>query len=64
VAARALGEALAVVAGPDAYVSPSWYPSKAEHGRVVPTWNYVQVHVHGRLVVHDDPAGSATRSPG
>jgi transcriptional regulator len=43
------------VRGPDAYVSPSWYPSKAEHGRVVPTWNYVQVHVHGRLVVHDDP---------
>jgi transcriptional regulator len=50
-----LGEALAVVRGPDAYVSPSWYPSKAEHGRVVPTWNYVQVHAHGRLVVHDDP---------
>jgi transcriptional regulator len=50
-----LGEALAVVRGPDAYVSPSWYPSKAEHGRVVPTWNYVQIHTHGRLVVHDDP---------
>jgi transcriptional regulator len=37
-------------------VSPGFYPSKAEHGRVVPTWNYVTVHVHGRLVVHDDPA--------
>lgn len=50
-----LGEALAIVRGPDAYVSPGWYPSKAEHGRVVPTWDYVTVHVHGRLVVHDDP---------
>jgi len=50
-----LGEALVIIRGPDAYVSPGWYPSKAEHGRVVPTWNYVTVHVHGRLVVHDDP---------
>ncbi|MDQ6937585.1 MAG: FMN-binding negative transcriptional regulator [Actinomycetota bacterium] len=46
---------MVIVRGPDAYVSPSWYPSKAEHGRVVPTWNYLTVHVHGRLVVHDDP---------
>lgn len=53
---EALGEALVIVRGPDAYVSPSWYPSKAEHGRVVPTWNYVTAHVYGRLVVHDDPA--------
>src|SRR5229473_7482907 len=52
----ALGEALAIVRGPDAYVSPSWYAAKAEHGRVVPTWNYVTAHVYGRLVVHDDPA--------
>jgi transcriptional regulator len=37
-------------------VSPSWYAAKAEHGRVVPTWNYVTAHVYGRLVVHDDPA--------
>jgi len=36
-------------------VSPSWYAAKAEHGRVVPTWNYVTAHVYGRLVVHDDP---------
>ena len=50
-----LGEALVIVRGPDAYVSPSWYASKAEHGRVVPTWNYVTAHVYGRLVVHDDP---------
>ena len=54
--ADVVGEALAIVRGPDAYVSPSWYASKAEHGRVVPTWNYVTAHVYGRLVVHDDPA--------
>ncbi len=36
-------------------MSPSWYAAKAEHGRVVPTWNYVTAHVYGRLVVHDDP---------
>jgi transcriptional regulator len=51
----ALGEALVIVRGPDAYISPGWYASKAEHGRVVPTWNYVTAHVYGRLVVHDDP---------
>ncbi|MHB1712671.1 MAG: FMN-binding negative transcriptional regulator [Acidimicrobiales bacterium] len=50
-----LGEALVILHGPDAYVSPSWYPSKAEHGRVVPTWDYLSAHVYGRLVVHDDP---------
>ena len=52
----ASGESLAIVRGPDAYVSPAWYESKREHGRVVPTWNYVTAHVYGRLVVHDDPA--------
>lgn len=52
----AVGEALAIVQGADAYVSPSWYASKTEHGRVVPTWNYTTAHVYGRLVVHDDPA--------
>jgi len=51
----AAGESLAIVRGPDAYISPGWYASKAEHGRVVPTWNYVTAHVYGRLVVHDDP---------
>ena len=50
------GEALVIVRGADAYVSPSWYASKAEHGRVVPTWNYLTAHVYGRLVVHDDAA--------
>lgn len=49
-------DALTIVAGPDAYVSPSWYPSKAEHGAVVPTWNYEVVHLHGSLVAHDDAA--------
>ncbi|MBB2946700.1 transcriptional regulator [Actinoplanes lutulentus] len=50
-----IGEAMAIVRGPDAYVSPGFYASKAEHGRVVPTWNYVVAHVYGELVVHDDP---------
>jgi transcriptional regulator len=48
--------ALAVFSGPSAYVSPGFYQSKAEHGRVVPTWNYVAVHVHGRIAWLHDPA--------
>ncbi len=48
------GEALAVFQGPQLYVTPSWYPSKREHGRVVPTWNYAVVHVRGPLVIRDD----------
>ncbi|HEY2043007.1 MAG TPA: FMN-binding negative transcriptional regulator [Jatrophihabitans sp.] len=48
------GESLVIVRGPDAYISPNWYAAKAEHGRVVPTWNYLTAHVYGRLVVHDD----------
>ena len=47
--------ALAIVTGPDAYVSPSFYAAKAEHGRVVPTWNYSAVHLRGVVQVHDDP---------
>jgi transcriptional regulator len=47
--------ALAIVHGPQAYVSPSWYPSTARHGKVVPTWNYVSVHFTGPLTVHRDP---------
>lgn len=46
---------LAIVAGPQAYISPSWYASKAEHGRVVPTWNYTAIHLTGTVTVHDDP---------
>ena len=42
-------EVLAVFHGPHHYISPSWYPSKREHGRVVPTWNYVAVHARGRI---------------
>ena len=47
---------LVVFQGPDAYVSPGWYPAKAEHGKVVPTWNYVMVQARGKLRVIDDPA--------
>jgi transcriptional regulator len=52
----AIGDALVIMRGPDAYVSPTWYASKQEHGRVVPTWNYVTAHVYGELTVHDDAA--------
>lgn len=48
-------EALAIFSGADAYVSPSAYPSKAEHGKAVPTWNYISVHAQGQLQVFDDP---------
>ena len=48
--------AVAVFHGPQAYVSPSWYPSKAIDGKQVPTWNYATVHAHGTLsAVDDDP---------
>lgn len=40
--------------GPQAYITPGWYPGKAEHGRVVPTWDYVAVHAHGVARVVDD----------
>ena len=50
-----IGDALVIMRGPDAYVSPAWYASKREHGRVVPTWNYITAHVYGRLVIHDEP---------
>lgn len=47
------GDALLIVHGPDAYVSPSWYPDKEEQARV-PTWNYAVAHVHGTLEVFED----------
>ncbi|MCW2778483.1 MAG: FMN-binding negative transcriptional regulator [Frankiales bacterium] len=50
-----VGEAMVVLHGPQGYVTPSWYAAKAEHGRVVPTWDYLTAHVYGTLVVHDDP---------
>ena len=46
--------ALLIVTGPDAYVSPSWYAAKAEHGKVVPTWNYSAVHLTGTVRLHHD----------
>jgi transcriptional regulator len=46
---------LAIIAGPQAYISPAWYAAKAEHGRVVPTWNYSAVHLTGTVRVHDYP---------
>lgn len=48
-------DTLTIFQGPQAYVSPSWYPSKQEHGKVVPTWNYVVVHARGQLVFQNDP---------
>lgn len=48
------GPALVVVTGPDVYVSPSWYATKAEHGKVVPTWNYSAVHLSGPITVIRD----------
>lgn len=50
-----LGDAMVIVHGADHYISPRWLPSLAEHGHVVPTWNYLTVHAYGHLVVHDDP---------
>ncbi|HEX8602985.1 MAG TPA: FMN-binding negative transcriptional regulator [Pseudoduganella sp.] len=55
-ALREGAEALVVFQGPDSYVSPSWYASKAEHGKVVPTWNYAMVQARGAPRVIDDAA--------
>ncbi len=52
--AEMIGEALALFLGPDAYVTPSWYAAKAEHGKVVPTWNYVAVQARGSAEFFDD----------
>jgi transcriptional regulator len=49
-------DALAIFHGPDAYISPSWYATKAETGRVVPTWNYAVVHAYGVLRIVEDAA--------
>ncbi len=48
-------QALVVFQGPEAYISPNWYATKQEHGRVVPTWNYAVVHARGTLKFFDDP---------
>jgi len=47
-------ETMVVFQGPECYVTPSWYPSKAEHGKVVPTWNFAMVQVRGKPQVFDD----------
>lgn len=49
------GEALVICQGEDAYISPGWYPSKAEHGKAVPTWNYIAVHAYGQAQIFDEP---------
>jgi len=49
-------DALAIFQGPQAYVTPAWYPTKQEHGKVVPTWNYLVVHAYGPLRVIEDKA--------
>jgi transcriptional regulator len=53
---RAEVDALAIFQGPQAYVSPSWYATKQQGGRVVPTWNYAVVHAYGKLEVYSDGA--------
>ncbi len=50
------GKGLIVLNGPEAYVTPNWYPSKAEHGKTVPTWNYEAVHISGSVEWFDDAA--------
>jgi transcriptional regulator len=50
-----VGEALAIFQGPDAYVTPSWYETKRQTGKVVPTWNYVAIHAYGPVEFFDDP---------
>jgi transcriptional regulator len=49
-------DVLVIFQGPDAYVTPSWYATKSEAGKVVPTWNYAVVHAHGPLRVIEDPS--------
>ena len=49
-----MGDAMAMFMGLDAYISPSWYPSKIEHHKVVPTWNYVAVHAYGPVEFFED----------
>ena len=50
----AVSEALMIFGGPEGYITPNWYPSKAQNGKVVPTWNYAVVHAYGRPEVMED----------
>lgn len=65
---RVVPEVMVIFQGPAAYISPNWYPGKQEDHRQVPTWNYLTVHAHGELIVHDDvrwlraQAGRLTRA--
>jgi transcriptional regulator len=47
-------EALMIFQGPEGYITPNWYPSKVDHGKVVPTWNYAVVHAYGRPELMED----------
>ena len=47
-------EALMIFQGPEGYITPNWYPSKAQHGKVVPTWNYAIVHAYGHPEVMEN----------
>jgi transcriptional regulator len=53
-AKEAIGEALAIFQGPDGYITPSYYATKRETGKVVPTWNYTSIHAYGTLRFIDD----------
>lgn len=59
---RAVDQCLVVFQGPQEYVTPSWYATKQETGKVVPTWNYVTVHAWGRPLIIEAPPGSAVSS--
>mgnify|MGYP006269114657 FL=1 len=48
------GETLFIASTIDSYISPTWYASKKEHGKVVPTWDYMMAHIYGELSIHDD----------
>jgi len=54
------GHAIAIFHGPETYISPNWYPTKQEYGKVVPTWNYTTVHASAPLKFIDDPAWKLT----
>jgi transcriptional regulator len=55
-------EALMIFQGPEGYITPNWYPSKAQHGKVVPTWNYAIVHAYGRPEVMERRAYETARA--
>ena len=57
-------EVLVVFRAAAAYISPNWYPSKHEHHRQVPTWNYIVAHAHGRVTVRDDERYLRSNSSG